>query len=181
MRGNWKAAMRGKRLTRGAVTHTRPPELVSHGHRAIPFVRDFYFTHRIGTDATSRSYCVCEPTQNHTMPIRRSHSFVLPSDELTLSPQQLPIFLNILDGYLVGRPVVELGRARALLRRDRLSSVPPLSRYAVIPVARKVWPLAACQGAGRSGGSSTATRHRRTPRSRWSDDRPMDRGLNTVD
>ena len=125
--------MRGKRLTRGAVTHTRPPELVSHGHRAIPFVRDFHFTHRIGTDATSRSYCVCEPTQNHTMPIRRSHSFVLPSDELTLSPQQLPIFLNILDGYLVGRPVVELGRARALLRRDRLCA---LERAAVEQIRR---------------------------------------------
>ena len=31
--------------------------------------------------------------------------------------------LNILDGYLVGRPVVELGRARALLRRDRLCAL----------------------------------------------------------
>ena len=90
--GLWTAAMQELRLTRGSVTHTRPPELVSHAHRAIHFVRDFHVVHRIGPDATSRAYCVCEPTQNHTMPIRCSHSLVLPSDALTLSPPQLPIF-----------------------------------------------------------------------------------------
>ena len=175
--------MRGKRLTRGAVTHTRPPALVSHAHRAIPFVRDFHVAHRIGTDATSRSYCVCEPTQTHTMPIRRSHSFGLPSDALTLSPPQLPIFSISSTGTssdVRSWSLVVRGLSCAAIACAR-SSVPPLSRYAVIPVARKVWPLAACQGAGRSGGSSTATRYRRTPRSRGSDDRPRDRGLNTVD
>ena len=37
------------------------------------------------------------------------------------------------------------------------------------------------QGTGRSRGRWTATRYRRTPRSRESSDRPRDRGLNTVD
>ena len=44
-----------------------------------------------------------------------------------------PDLLNILDGYLVGRPVVERGRARALLRRDRLCA---LERAAVEQIRR---------------------------------------------
>ena len=43
--------------------------------------------------------------------------------------QQRADLLNILDGYLVGRPVVELGRARALLRRDRLCALRACRRF----------------------------------------------------
>ena len=50
-----------------------------------------------------------------------------------LIPPSTPDLLNILDGYLVGRPVVELGRARALLRRDRLYA---LERAAVEQIRR---------------------------------------------
>ena len=34
-----------------------------------------------------------------------------------------PDLLDVLDGHLVGRPVVELGRARALMRGDRLGAL----------------------------------------------------------
>ena len=53
-------------------------------------------------------------------------------------------FFDILDGHLVGRPVVELGRARALMRGDRLSA---LKRAAIEQIRRdaggpKVWQFA---------------------------------------
>ena len=55
-----------------------------------------------------------------------------------------PDLLDVLDGHLVGRPVVELGRARALMRGDRLGA---LERTAIQEIrrdarARKVWQLA---------------------------------------
>ena len=40
-----------------------------------------------------------------------------------LSPPSNPDFLDILDGHLVGCPVVELGRARAFMRGDRLGAL----------------------------------------------------------
>ena len=44
-----------------------------------------------------------------------------------------PDLLDILDGHLVGRPVVELGRARALMRGDRLGA---LERTAIEQIRR---------------------------------------------
>ena len=78
------------------------------------------FTH-VEHDYLSRPYILS--FGSYLADIRRSHASVLPSDELTLSPRSNPNLLNILDGHLVGRPVVELGRARALMRGDRLGAL----------------------------------------------------------
>jgi hypothetical protein len=47
---------------------------------------------------------------------------------------------DLVERQLVVRTVVQLRRSRRFVRSDllRLSTVPPFSRYAVIPVARNV-------------------------------------------
>ena len=67
-------------------------------------------------------------TPTVTQCVQRGLNFPTAGIEATLRD-----LLNILDGYLVGRPVVELGRARALLRRGRLCA---LERAAVEQIRR---------------------------------------------
>jgi hypothetical protein len=46
--------------------------------------------------------------------------------------------LDLIERDFIAGAIIQLRRARAFVRRHELR-VPPASRYAVIPVARKVW------------------------------------------
>ena len=65
--------------------------------------------------------------------MNRRQSWLAPSLLAVPSPRSNPDLLDILDGHLVGRPVVELGRARALMRGDRLGA---LERAAIEQIRR---------------------------------------------